>query len=231
MNRKSARTNSAVDSTRCTHRTPSGRRCRMPVVAPGHRLCGTHTDEIIKADRLNLSDALLTNSHDFQTAQGINFALGGIFRLLAANCVSARRASVLAFICSQLLRTLPAIDADNAAGIKGPTAPQPRPPAPPSITPPDPNSGTQPSAASAQLAPASNPPAQPSTAPTKPAPIAPFTASSTSLATPPTPPASTALAPKSTAPPRAASPKSATPVVTSPSNPINPEPAPTKGPS
>lgn len=130
MNYKSGRTNSANDSTRCAHCTPSGRRCKMPVTAPGQLLCGMHTQELIRADGLNLREALLANSQGLQTAQGINLALGNIFKLLAANYISARRASVLTFICSQLLRTLPAIDADKAMGITDPTAPKPAPPAP-----------------------------------------------------------------------------------------------------
>lgn len=133
MNCKSARTNSAKDSTRCAHCTPSGRRCKMPVAAPGQLLCGMHTQELIRADGLNLREALLANSQGLQTAQGINLALGNIFKLLAANYISARRASVLTFICSQLLRTLPAIDADKAMGITDPTAPKPAPAEAPSI--------------------------------------------------------------------------------------------------
>jgi hypothetical protein len=70
----------------------------------------------------DLSDDLLARSQNFQTAQGINFALANIYRLLAANRISTRRASVLAFINSLLLRTLPAIDYDHATGHKDPTA-------------------------------------------------------------------------------------------------------------
>ena len=161
----------------------------MLVVGSGQLLCRRHTDELIKADGLNVHDSLLQNCHNFQTAQGINFALGGIFRLLAANYISARRASVLTFICSQLLRTLPAIDADNAAGIKGP-ATEPTPPEP------KPAAAAQPAAAIAAPAPKS--PAQPSPAspkaqhhiPTPPAnaasakPAPPVTIASTNIASP-----------------------------------------------
>ena len=149
MNRKSTNTDSTNDSTRCMHRTPSGRRCRMLVVGPGQLLCRRHADEFIKADGLNLREALLANSQGLQTAQGINLALGNIFKLLAANYISARRASVLTFICGQILRTLPAIDADSAAGITDPTAPKPT---PPRVDPP-----AQPTAAIASLSPQSNP--------------------------------------------------------------------------
>jgi hypothetical protein len=78
----------------------------------------------MKADALNLKNALLTNHEGFQTAQGINFALSNLYKLLAGGYLSPRRAAVLAFINSLQLRTLPAIDADQEAGIIDPTAPE-----------------------------------------------------------------------------------------------------------
>jgi len=123
MKTHSANTNSVNDYTRCQHRTPSGRRCKLPVEAPDNLLCFTHTQELRKADVLNLRSALLTDYQEFQTAQGINSALSNLYKLLAANYISPRRAAVLAHINSLLLRTLPAIDADQAAGIGDPTAP------------------------------------------------------------------------------------------------------------
>lgn len=206
MNYKSARTNSAKDSTRCAHCTPSGRRCKMPVAAPGQLLCGMHTQELIRADGLNLREALLANSQGLQTAQGINLALGNIFKLLAANYISARRASVLTFICSQLLRTLPAIDADKAMGITDPTAPKPAPPAAaeaPSIAAPalafvatpDANSAAQFTAPSAKVAP-----------PTESAPESGAASANTALpfVVPTASPASASLQPNSFAPPTGA---------------------------
>jgi hypothetical protein len=124
MKAHTANTSSANDPTRCQHRTPSGRRCKLPVEAPDKLLCYTHTQELRKADVLNLKTALLTDYQGFQTAQGINSSLSNLYKLLAANYVSPRRAAVLAYINSLQLRTLPAIDADNEAGITDPTAPE-----------------------------------------------------------------------------------------------------------
>jgi hypothetical protein len=112
------------DQTRCWHRTPSGRRCKMPILRAGEQLCYQHTVEYKKADAFNLETALLARNQAFQTAQGINNALQNLYILLANNYISPRRASVLAYISSLLLRTLPAIDADRAAGIIDPTAPK-----------------------------------------------------------------------------------------------------------
>jgi len=44
-----------------------------------------------------------------------------LYQLLAQNRISPRRAAVLSHICGLLLRTLPQIDADKAAGILDPT--------------------------------------------------------------------------------------------------------------
>jgi hypothetical protein len=119
---KSANTSTIIDLDRCQHRTPSGRRCKLPIEGPGKSLCYTHMQELMKTDAFNLKNALLTNHQGFQTAQGINFALKNLYKLLAAGYLSPRRAAVLAYINSLQLRTLPAIDADNLAGITDPTA-------------------------------------------------------------------------------------------------------------
>ncbi len=121
---QSANINSTSDATRCHHRRPSGRRCKLNVTAHGSPFCFTHTQEFNKADSLNLKTALLTGHEGFQTAQGINSSLSNLYKLLAANYISPRRAAVLAYINSLLLRTLPAIDADVEAGITDPTAPE-----------------------------------------------------------------------------------------------------------
>ena len=121
---QSANTCAASDANRCQHRRPSGRRCKLTVTAPGAPFCFTHTQEFNKVDILNLKTALLTRCQGFQTAQGINNSLSNLYILLTNNYLSPRRAAVLAYINSLQLRTLPAIDADNLAGITDPTAPE-----------------------------------------------------------------------------------------------------------
>jgi hypothetical protein len=114
----------AVPSSRCSYRTATGRQCRQ-LAANGHTgFCHHHRAAQEQKDAQDLSDALLVQSQGFQTAQGVNFALRNLYKLLAANYISPRRAAVLAYINSLQLRSLPAIDADHEAGITDPTAPQ-----------------------------------------------------------------------------------------------------------
>jgi len=121
---------SATLSIRCSHRTPTGRQCRLPVSDLPSGLCPRHHADHLQKDRAEVSNLLFNASQAFQTAQGINNSLCNLYWLVAQDRVSNRRASVLAYIGSLLLRTLPAIDADRAAGIIDPTAPEPPAPIP-----------------------------------------------------------------------------------------------------
>ena len=60
---------------------------------------------------------LVRNFEGFQTTQGINYSLKHLYELLAQNRISPRRAAVLSYITSLLLRTLPQIDTDTDASI------------------------------------------------------------------------------------------------------------------
>src|SRR5579863_3489634 len=114
----------------CQHRTAGGRRCRLAVAPNSNSHCYRHlpspqSTHIQTADLApNVTDtadhfAYLSQQYEhFQTAQGINQALANLYELLSRNRISPRRASILAYISSLLLRTLPQIDADNVAGIE-----------------------------------------------------------------------------------------------------------------
>jgi hypothetical protein len=114
----------AVLSMRCTHRTDSGRQCRLAISDAQSGLCPHHYAEQKESERADVSEILVKFSQAFQTAQGINYSLRNLFLLTSQNRISTRRAAVLAYIGSLLLRTLPAIDADRAAGIIDPSAPK-----------------------------------------------------------------------------------------------------------
>lgn len=116
-----------VLTARCTYHTVTGRRCRLFVSDAHSSLCRQHRAEQIHDQSADHHPHLTRHFQGFQTAQGINYSLKGLYELLAQNRISPRRASVLAYINSLLLRTLPQIDADRAAGIIDPTLPKPLP--------------------------------------------------------------------------------------------------------
>src|SRR5436190_13977730 len=119
MNVATANSNPCNTSARCQHEFENGTRCRLPVPSADSAFCPRHArlgqNQPAEED---FREKLLKNSQDFQTAQGINFALGNLYDLVAQNRISARRAAVLAYINSLLLRTLPAIDYDRCMNIK-----------------------------------------------------------------------------------------------------------------
>lgn len=112
---------------RCTHRTTGGRQCRLLASDAHSGLCPQHHAEQKQQQEDDHFDYLIRNNQCFQTAQGINFSLGNLYALLAQNLISPRRAAVLAYVSSLMLRTLPQIDADTAAGILDPSKPPDKP--------------------------------------------------------------------------------------------------------
>ena len=121
-------------SFRCTHRTAGGRQCRLLASDAQSGLCPQHHAGQKQQQEEDHFDYLIRNNQCFQTAQGINFSLGNLYALLAQNLISPRRAAVLAYVSSLMLRTLPQIDADTAAGILDPSKPPDKPlPVPDSV--------------------------------------------------------------------------------------------------
>ena len=104
------------NSPRCRHRTSSGRQCRSRVSGAASRFCPRHSAIQKQRHSADLTAALAAGDENtFQSAEGINRSLAELFTLLAKDRVSPRRAAVLAYIGSLLLRTLPAIEKELAA--------------------------------------------------------------------------------------------------------------------
>ena len=96
---------------RCQHRTRTGRQCRSLVADANSSFCAAHAGSE-PGDSEDFVAALTDRACRFQNAQGINHSLGALYTLLAQGRISPRRASVLAYISSLLIRSLPAIDTD-----------------------------------------------------------------------------------------------------------------------
>jgi hypothetical protein len=94
----------------CRHIYDSGRRCRFPVLQNAN-FCIRHIQSQLKAN----FDADLTrhfgpNPLNFRSACEVNFFLCSLAKLLVEDRIPVCRASVLAYIASLELRTLPEID-------------------------------------------------------------------------------------------------------------------------
>jgi len=104
-------TSNPSNAARCQHRTAAGRQCRSLADDPSSGLCPHHAVQV--SVKINFREELTQNALGFQRSQGVNNSLAVLYKLLAEGSISPRRASVLAYISSLLLRTLPAIDYDN----------------------------------------------------------------------------------------------------------------------
>jgi len=110
------------DVKRCSFRFPNGKRCRLLIVDPGFTLCFQHAK--LKLDHRELADLSADLFGDdlteLRTAEQINSLLTRVVRLLAQNRISPRRAAVLTYATSLLLRSVVAMDRHASGGDQCP---------------------------------------------------------------------------------------------------------------
>jgi hypothetical protein len=112
MTKKTAKSLASNNLTRCLHRHPSNRRCRLAISDKSSYFCDRHahlpppTEESQK----DFSEELAPDIKKFTTAKNINKFLATLLQLLAQDRITPRRGAVLAYTCNLLLRTLPAIE-------------------------------------------------------------------------------------------------------------------------
>lgn len=142
-NSASPKPNAPHSSQRCRARRRDGKRCRLFAQDPATGLCARHAayaetppDELL--DSTDLSKQLLVfNQGGYCSFESINAILSNVVELLAKGRISSRRASVITFALSLLLRGV--VVADREAASKGPQiifdAPRPiRDPVPPATS-------------------------------------------------------------------------------------------------
>lgn len=95
----------SVQPRHCLFRHTSGRFCRLPIADCGSGLCYRHTFDQRKQASADLLQRLTT-------AIGIHNSLSKLYKLLAADLITARRAAVLAYIANLLLRTIPIVHSE-----------------------------------------------------------------------------------------------------------------------
>lgn len=89
---------------RCRYLTATKRRCRSNVLDQGGAYCPRHQDK--QHHPGDYSMPLTHLAQDFRTLHGIHDSLRQLYVLLAANRISPRRATTLAYISSLMLRVL-----------------------------------------------------------------------------------------------------------------------------
>jgi hypothetical protein len=119
MSPKPAKSSRINDSSRCTHRFANGKRCRLPIpqadaackgsFADGH-FCSQHAKLPENQREPDVAAELTTDLGDLTSPAAINDFLRRLLLLLAQDRISTRRAAVLAYITSQLLRIVSAIN-------------------------------------------------------------------------------------------------------------------------
>jgi hypothetical protein len=105
---------------RCHYRDSAGRRCRLPREKGHPTFCSRHARPrfgapgkgavpVGNAPAADLTPDLLGPLNDFRTNTSINYTLGRLLILKAADQISARDAAVVAYICQLLLQTVPGV--------------------------------------------------------------------------------------------------------------------------
>ena len=117
-----------ISDSRCTHRFANGRRCRQLATGTAGTLCFDHARSAIQAkDDFAALPSLIRKPEDFQSAEELNASLGALHNLLAEGRISPRRAAVIAYVDSLILRTLPAIEHEAEVNPRTLTYDAPRP--------------------------------------------------------------------------------------------------------
>jgi hypothetical protein len=114
MTRKPSKSHNSHDLSRCRRRSASARRCRLSVGSQSRFYCRNHAHlQPPAGEVVDLSAELMADVTKFTSASDINKFLSKILILLSQDRISPRRASILAYTCSLLLRTLPAIEREH----------------------------------------------------------------------------------------------------------------------
>jgi hypothetical protein len=93
---------------RCLYLSATGRKCRIWVLDPRAMFCHRHFEAQPHGPD-DFAFHLLNRSCNFENADGIHDSVRRLYTLLAAGLISPRRAAVLGYLTSLLLRTLPAV--------------------------------------------------------------------------------------------------------------------------
>ena len=104
----------SLSNSRCTHTSPSGRRCRLPRAHSQSEFCAQHepqrTSEPAAPEDLKAIARALGAPRNFRTANQVNHFLGRVALLLAHNQISLRKALAFSYISQLLLQSLSGVE-------------------------------------------------------------------------------------------------------------------------
>jgi hypothetical protein len=112
MTQQTAKPDFINNSSRCAHRYANGMRCRLLTPDADSLYCANHAAPLENQRASTDTASLIADLKEFRSAIPINEFLARLLLFLAQDRISPRKAAVLAYITNQLLRTLPAIDAE-----------------------------------------------------------------------------------------------------------------------
>jgi hypothetical protein len=96
-------------SERCSHRTRNKGRCRLPVQDPAIGLCFRHAAYFRKCildDAVDMSNEILAKEEGaYDSTESINSILSNVVELVAKGRLSTRRAAVITYALSLMLRS------------------------------------------------------------------------------------------------------------------------------
>ena len=96
-------------NAQCCHHTATGRRCRSTRSSSDSCLCPRHRaieQKLLSAEPDDLTPEFTDLEDSLQTVDGIHTSLSELYILVVQDRISPRRASVLAYVSSLLLRSL-----------------------------------------------------------------------------------------------------------------------------
>jgi len=105
---KPASTKQTPGHHRCLYLSATGRKCRSWALDARAMFCHRHSEAQPHGPD-DFAFHLLNHACNFQNAHGIHDSIRSLYTPLAAGAISPRRAAVLGYLTSLLLRTLPAV--------------------------------------------------------------------------------------------------------------------------
>jgi hypothetical protein len=124
MGPESPNSDTAVAFSRCRHTYANGKRCLLPPPDKDSAFCGRHAklpqNQADPDDASDSSADLTAGLTEFTSAEPVNEFLSRLLLLLGQNRISPRRAAVLAYIATQILRTIAAMDSEDERGLSSP---------------------------------------------------------------------------------------------------------------